>query len=63
MGANLTDKNITHRKLYYNNQAIIIPAYIKNIMLITNIINRWKIHFNFRQIFPISLFCDIIPAL
>lgn len=48
MGTHLTDKYVAYRKLDYYYQTVIIPSYIKYIMLIAYIINSREINFYFR---------------
>ncbi len=63
MGTHLTDKYVAYRKLDYYYQTVIIPSYIKYIMLIAYIINSREINFYFRQIPPCCIFCNAIPPL
>ena len=48
--------NELYGEFYHNNQAICISFYVKNIMLVTDIVNAIKRRFDICKAFPFTLF-------
>ena len=46
MCTNLTNEDISYRKLDHDYQTVVITFDIKHVMLITDIVRRREIHFN-----------------
>ncbi len=63
MSADEADENTFYGKFYDDYQSIMISLYIKDIMLIANIIGGGKIFSYLRKIFPLSLLGYVVPTL
>ncbi len=63
MGADKTDKDISHHELNHNYKPIVITLNVKDIMLIANRVHTTKIIFNIRETGPLSRFSNLIPPL
>lgn len=63
MGADKTYEYAGDGKLNNHNKPVIITPYVKNVMLITDIIGCRKILPYFSEIMPLRLLGNIIPSL
>lgn len=56
-------ENIPHHKFHNDNQSILVATYVKDIMLVSHIVNRAKRHPHFREGMPLCLLNGMIPTL
>ena len=43
-------------------QTIFVTSYVKDIILVPNVVCCGKVYLYIRQVFPFCLFCDVIPS-
>lgn len=58
-----TDKESADCEFNNYNQPIIVPFYIKNVMLVAHVVRCRKILTYFRQVMPLCLLGDVVPSL
>ena len=56
-------ENIPHHKFHNDKQSILVATYVKDIMLVSHIVNRAKRHPHFRERMPLCLLNGMVPTL
>ena len=61
MSTHKSDEDMPDCELRDNNQTIFVTPYVKDIMLIPNVVCCGEVYLYIRQVLPLCLFCDVIP--